>query len=835
VRYLKRLSVFCSVIVMFVYIGIITNSGKILAYNVPNFSMPFSAGNSVQFSSGPHAPSTTFTQATVSSAIASGIDFSGQPFSDCDGDGYTGECGWTVLAMGSGKITFMGLSNSSLGNVIVQEISGSDVSLVYAHLYGFSPSAMNDYMWDDGYVSVGTPLGYVGGTGSGGAKVWTTHLHVDLRTNEPCTQYCLSGTDVLGFQKPQLVGNPLSWYGRYIDGYSIYPYCTSSDCSTIYNYDGVAVRSYWGAGPPSPRNDFRYKDTDAEGNNEPISRIPAVVWGLSAVDCTNSSNCEDLNLVPAAYRDDIIFSGKGSFGNGGYVESSNTEATDGGDSPPPVIGDDPVDFREDPNYGGGQYGNSANPRTIINFDGWANDIMSSVQIDSGYSTMVFTHSNGQGGKRCLVTSIPDLQYVTLDDGSNANNALSSFIWYDNANCDDQYSPYVASGDSVTVYAGFNWEGTQYGGSGTNQFNLPDYIEGAVSSIGVLPGNSAIVYQLDSQQGGARCFSASDSDLRDNYYDNGQVVDDNMHSLKLFTDINCGGWTPAVPTATYTPTPTETPTNTPVPAPQVTLLVLVNADTELDIAAMYEGMVIDVAALGTNNFSIRAEATGEESVVFGLDGNPSYSTESTEPYALNGDNGPSDYYAWTPSVGSHFVSVTAFSQDGGTGTQSTPLSYNFIVYDSTPTATPVPVNLVYNPSFEIVSGSFPDNWSTGSGLVTLDQSSNGNDGVNSIHFAPTNDYITLVSGGFSVTAAQTYTFNFFAKSGNGTGSFGLRADFSDENWSYVTSDNIGTLGADVNGVATYTYTIPAGVAHMSLQFYSNAGTQFDVYVDSVVVQ
>ena len=70
--------------------------------------------------------------------------------------------------------------------------------------------------------------------------------------------------------------------------------------------------------------------------------------------------------------------------------------------------------------------------------------------------------------------------------------------------------------------------------------------------------------------------------------------------------------------------------------------------------------------------------------FALDGNLKFSTESTAPYALAGDNN-SNYTAWTPALGSHSLKATPYSAAGGTGTAGTPLTIGFTVTNSTATS------------------------------------------------------------------------------------------------------------------------------------------------------
>ena len=54
-----------------------------------------------------------------------------------------------------------------------------------------------------------------------------------------------------------------------------------------------------------------------------------------------------------------------------------------------------------------------------------------------------------------------------------------------------------------------------------------------------------------------------------------------------------------------------------------------------------------------------------------------------PYALAGDDGAGDYYAWTPANGAYTVTATPYSGPDATGIAGTALSINFTVTHSTP--------------------------------------------------------------------------------------------------------------------------------------------------------
>ena len=90
---------------------------------------------------------------------------------------------------------------------------------------------------------------------------------------------------------------------------------------------------------------------------------------------------------------------------------------------------------------------------------------------------------------------------------------------------------------------------------------------------------------------------------------------------------------------------------------VATLMLVNADTDNDIGPMTSGMTIDLAITGAN-LNIRADTSPATvgSVRFSYDAVPNYMTQSGAPYTIGGDS-LTDYWAWTPALGTHTLTAT----------------------------------------------------------------------------------------------------------------------------------------------------------------------------------
>jgi hypothetical protein len=134
-----------------------------------------------------------------------------------------------------------------------------------------------------------------------------------------------------------------------------------------------------------------------------------------------------------------------------------------------------------------------------------------------------------------------------------------------------------------------------------------------------------------------------------------------------------------PTATPTPTPNPTPTPTPSPAatPSLTGLTLVSVVTNSDVGPFVNGMTIDLK----DRLSIRADAGANvSSVVFKSEGAEEVHIENVPPYVIGGDtNG--DYYRWSPSLGSHVLFVTPYSENEGNGLAGQSIIVSYTIIDS----------------------------------------------------------------------------------------------------------------------------------------------------------
>lgn len=109
------------------------------------------------------------------------------------------------------------------------------------------------------------------------------------------------------------------------------------------------------------------------------------------------------------------------------------------------------------------------------------------------------------------------------------------------------------------------------------------------------------------------------------------------------------------------------------------LTLVNAATDRDVGRLTGGMVVNLGTVGTQ-LNVRANVPWRAaSVRFTLDGR-TLPVENQAPFALAGNNGP-DYFAWTPTAGTHTLTATPFTGYGGRGTAGPAVTVRFTVRSS----------------------------------------------------------------------------------------------------------------------------------------------------------
>lgn|GEM_PF-1877262 len=515
----------------------------------PVLELPYGSGmnGQVRFEGGPHSFGNTNGLAIVQSADASGIDFAGGPDQPC-GIPYNstlsgGNCGFVALAMAEGDVIYAG--KGSFGNQVAIKLTTGQV-LIYGHLFDYWPYFEDSLDQGQPYhVEVGDMIGHVGGTGISGGNIdpdaWHVHLHLELREGATCTRLCVG---FVGETPLQPIGNPISWENQSVNGYTIYGYHTSSGSSTIQNYDGVAIDLFSGGIAENlttvsnfaywDRNDYPTYQTTFLTNR--WVRIPEAF----ASQCNSTVDCENIDMTTA-----VRFAGHGAIGGGQVMFSdlssppSPTPTPGPSPTPPSQVGDSKVDVYENTNYQPTQYGWDNPTGGWVNVPNYMDDRISSIALDSGWSILVAKDANGGGTTKCLVTSYSDLSGAYYNDSSPMTDTISSVNVFHNSNCGGAYLG-TEPGDTVTVWVDPNYWNTHYGWHDPFNGNVAGYVSNGITSIGVAPGWSAVLYESGSLGGGFACFTASDPDLTNNTLNTGTPVNDTIESIEVFHDSICGG-------------------------------------------------------------------------------------------------------------------------------------------------------------------------------------------------------------------------------------------------------------------------------------------------------
>jgi len=487
------------------------------AVELPSFRFPWpsSLNGEVKWVGGMHQYSNLNDAATVPINSGSGIDFAS-----------SSDPNFLVLSMAPGTVLFAGWG--VFGNqVAVKHDQGGSV-IIYGHLASIAPGAIEGLP-----ISRGEPVGYAGNTTPN--PPMNAHLHVELRDGS--ADCCLGN----------MGGNPVSWHGKSIDGWTFYEYRNNSESAAtlMYNYDGVAVIS---SVLPVETAGIFTTNAAMTSTEYLYTHLP------SGYECYAGGAC-DIQSTSA----DVAFSNHGSFGGGAAFYSSNTVSDPEPDptpipgptdTPVPQYGDSHVDIREHANYEGMQFGWDNPTIGWSSIPDYMNDRTSSIALDSGWSIMVAQNSNGGGLKKCFIRSEPDLSNAYYDGGSNINDTITSVRVYHDTTCGGQYTG-TEPGDTVTVWVDPNYFHTHFGWHDANwSGNVPDYVQNKITSIGIQPGWSAVLYENQNLGGGFACFSGSDADLTNNTLNNGVPVNDTVESVEIFNDSNCGGRMHP-PTASFT--------------------------------------------------------------------------------------------------------------------------------------------------------------------------------------------------------------------------------------------------------------------------------------------
>ncbi|UOQ53834.1 PQQ-dependent sugar dehydrogenase [Hymenobacter cellulosivorans] len=281
----------------------------------------------------------------------------------------------------------------------------------------------------------------------------------------------------------------------------------------------------------------------------------------------------------------------------------------------------------------------------------------------------------------------------------------------------------------------------------------------------------------------------------------------------FTGWSQGG------TATQTlTTPTEDATYTAsfrvVPTGQaVTSFTLFNADTDQPIAGydpLPAGAVLNLATLPSRHLNIRANTNPATvgSVRFGYDATANFRTENTVPYALAGDNGPTDYLPWTPTVGSHMLTATPYTATGATGTAGQALTVTFTVTDATLRTPENPTNTVAGLSYSYYEGA---GWTVLPNFSALTPVKTGS--VTGFDLSPRNrndDFAFRYTGYVRVPTDGVYTF--YTTSDDGSQLFIGNQLVVNNDGLHGATEKSGTIG------------LRAGVHALTVTFFERTGAE-----------
>jgi len=121
---------------------------------------------------------------------------------------------------------------------------------------------------------------------------------------------------------------------------------------------------------------------------------------------------------------------------------------------------------------------------------------------------------------------------------------------------------------------------------------------------------------------------------------------------------------------------------------ISSVTLYNADSDQPITALTDGATINLAAIGTNRLSVVARTSFQAGSV-NFDDSGSRTIENYVPYAIAGDKSDTDFNAWTPFIGTHKLTITAFSGANRTGAAGPSKVINFtVVNGATPNQNPL---------------------------------------------------------------------------------------------------------------------------------------------------
>lgn len=846
------------------------------ATSFPSFSLPYIRNSyfvnnkyeGPRWSSGPHAwlHAGKFSS-EIPKGSGSGIDF-----------GHSGNK-FNVTAMAAGTVIYAGTTTQGLGNVVAVELTDGGGVMIYGHLDSIYKDLETAYLKDENYtVLPGYDIGKAGCTGMSTCSV---HLHVELS----------DGSDSCCTEKHR-GGNPVSWNGKKVGDYTIFEIHPSQSSDKSFNYDGVAIDTdgvfiewWW-----TEYNHFSFNDSNGAARKNVFTFLPSDFEcvgnennGCEVNNCTdtNNQNCK----TDHTHRR-VIFSGRDPQGMGGGgilvadIEDTPSNQPGGSSNPSPTpipgqTGNSHVDFHYGTNNSSTQYGWDNPTQGWVNFSSVANymdDHVSSINIDNGWSVWVAKNQNGEGTRKCFTGSYADLSSAYYDDGSPITDTISSVFVFNDYSCGGVYFG-TKPDNVVTLWIDGGYYNTNYGANSETAFNLPSYMLNAVTSIGVSPNWSVLVYGGTDGSGGARCLYGSDPDLSNDLLLNGHNLNDNLESLRIFANATCSDWAPGyvepvgnnlIGNNGFEVSDQNFAANWLTNSNSVTINSNSQGNEQTDSLHFPTGsspakaytvkFLIDrTHTYELSQFIKTGAGSGEFGVVideFDLNGN--WINTQWLGNVTSGNSSSTPSFSYTPSsTDVAYIDVQYFTESGTsfevfvdsvsftdvTPPPPTPTPTLTLTPTTgpspTPTATPTITNLVVNGSFETLTSGWADNWTNSGSTVVIDTTTQGNDATNSLHFTVDSGAAYAASQTIAVSPLYSYTISQFVKTGTGTGEFGIVVDEFDSSYAYLNTPYVGgTETQNTSGTLSFPY-VPSSssVAYVSIQYYVIAGTTFEVFVDS----
>ncbi|OJJ14972.1 hypothetical protein BKI52_41195 [marine bacterium AO1-C] len=189
------------------------------------------------------------------------------------------------------------------------------------------------------------------------------------------------------------------------------------------------------------------------------------------------------------------------------------------------------------------------------------------------------------------------------------------------------------------------------------------------------GNDYLIeYSLDGSDGSFQFLDAA-------YYGTNNVELTGLQAnttyyLRMRTNFNsvASNWSPVF-TATTLPDGLA-----------VTELILVDADAGQDLRTLRNNDTLNLFYLPTLNVRAQTFPTTVGSVGFNYDGDENFRTENGAPYTLAGDDGNGTYEPWNPTLGTHTIVATPYTERKRRGEVGSAKSITLVVINEDTTIT-----------------------------------------------------------------------------------------------------------------------------------------------------